>query len=121
MTLESFLNRDARKGTPSHRRSPKQEKEIAKKLGGSRIPGSGNGHQKGDVRVKGIIRIEAKTTKHKSFAITRDMVSKVEDASMVNGELPVIIVEFLDEQGRSEMEVVVMPRYALDSLVESQQ
>lgn len=115
MSRDSFMNRDKRHGTASHRRSKKQEKELAQRGGGQCVPGSGAGYQKGDVKgYNGVFRIEAKTTKHRSFSITRDMVQKIEDAALGNGELPAIIVEFIDEQGKPQMEVAVVPTYALD-------
>ena len=82
------------------------------------MPGSGSGAQKGDVRLKKYVRIEAKTTKHKSFSVTRLMLSKIEDAALPNGEIPVIAVEFLDEQGRPQEEVFILPSYAFDDYIE---
>ena len=120
MSRSSFLDWGKRK-TPSHRRSEKQEKELAKRSGGQRVPGSGSGYQKGDVRVKGVVRIEAKTTKNDSFRVTRTMVNKITEAGMLHNELPVILVEFIDECGRPEQEVLVMPSYALDILLEKQE
>ena len=119
MTRESFLNRDRKKGTASHRRSRKQEKSLAKRTGGKLVPGSGCSYQKGDIKKAfNVIRIEAKTTKHKSFSVTREMVRKIEDASLLNGEVPAIVVEFIDEQGRPQMEVAVVPTYALPKIAE---
>lgn len=100
----------------SHRRSKKQEKEIAKKIGGNRTPASGAGTVKGDVRLKGIARIEAKTTKNKSFSVTLEMVSKIEEAALSTGEMPVIVVEFTDGFGKKLGELAVCPTYVLDTL-----
>lgn len=100
----------------SHRRSKKQEKEIAKKIGGVLTPASGAGTIKGDVRLKGVCRIEAKTTKNKSFSVTLDMIQKIEDAAVGAAELPVLIVEFTDGHGRKLAEVAVCPTYVLDSI-----
>jgi len=117
MTRESFLNRDKRKGTASHRRAPKQEKYLAKRLGGRTTIASGSKGEKGDVRVQGVVRIEAKTTKNKSFSVTRDMVRKIEEAALASDELPVIVIEFNDGNGKPEMELAIMPMYALASLL----
>lgn len=115
MTLQSFLDRDKRKGHPSYRRAKKQEKELALRGGGRAVPGSGNGLQKGDVsKFCGVYRVEAKTTKNNSFSVTREMVRKIEDAALPHGELPAIIIEFNDGQGRAEMEVAVVPVWALE-------
>lgn len=101
----------------AHARSPKQENEIAKHLGGKRVKGSGSGFDKGDVRVKGIALIEAKCTEKNSFSVTRDMVEKLENAAASQGELPVLTVEFLgDDRGRGRKELVVMPKWALEML-----
>jgi hypothetical protein len=118
VSRESFLRRaNGMPGrTPSHDRSKKQEKELAKRVGGYRTTASGAFYVKGDVRRKGVVRIEAKTTKNKSFSVTLDMVDKIEHAALSCGELPVIVVEFLDSQGRKFKELAVVPAYVLDSL-----
>ena len=104
------------KPTPSHIRAVKQEKETAKRLGGFNTPRSGAGDIKGDVRVKHLLRIECKTTKHKSFTVTLDMFNKIESAAMSGGEMPVLIIEFNDGAGKSLGEVAVVPTYLLDDL-----
>lgn len=81
------------------------------------IPGSGSGHMKGDVRVRNLVRIEAKTTKNKSFSVTRKMIDKVTDAGICHGELPAMVIEFLDEAGQPETEVAVIPMWALEMLI----
>lgn len=120
MSRDSFINRDKRRGTPSHRRAPKQERELAKRSGGRLVPGSGSGAQKADVKkaFNGVFRLEAKTTKNKSFSVTREMVRKVEEAAISNQELPAIVVEFIDDQGKPEMEVAVVPTYVLQQIGE---
>lgn len=118
MSSNPFLVREARVKnlTPSHRRAKKQEKELAKRVGGALTPASGARHQKGDVRKKGVLRIEAKTTKHSSFSVTLEMLEKIETASSLGGELPVIIIEFNDGNGRKLKEVAVCPTYVIDEL-----
>lgn len=91
---------------------------MALRVGGKVTPGSGNGSIKGDVRVRGVVRIEAKTTKHKSFSVTLDMIAKIEEAALPSNEVPVLVVEFLDEHGRPIKEVAVVPTYILDELKE---
>ena len=110
------MDRDKVKGNPSYRRSRKQEKELATKLGGRRTSASGSGDEKGDIRLKGVLRVEAKTTKHRSFSVTLAMIKQIEDASLACSEMPAIVVEFLDEQGRPLKEVAVVPTYVLDLL-----
>ncbi len=102
----------------SHARSPKQESEIADRVGGRVTRGSGSGNEKGDVRVEKVVRIEAKTTKNKSFSVTQEIVNKIEGAALPNGEVPAIVVEFIDDQGRRLHELAVVPTYVLDALTD---
>lgn len=97
--------------TASHARSPKQEKELAERLGGKRVKGSGSGFDKGDVRVKAVALVEAKVTKNNSFSVTREMMNKLQDAACSQGELPILVVEFL---GHGKL--CVMPDWVLDTL-----
>ena len=106
--LKSFL-------TKSHARAPVQEKEIAKRLGGERVSGSGCGRIKGDVRVKGILRVEAKTTKNESFRVTTEMLEKIEQAAITEGEVPAMVIEM---RGRS---LAILPVYALEMLAGSKE
>lgn len=103
--------------TNSHKRAPKMEKEKAKRLGGALVPGSGVGQTKGDVRLKGIARIECKTTMKKSFPVTVALVEKIENAVVGLGELPAIIVEFNDGFGKPLKTVAVVPMYVLEELL----
>lgn len=86
----------------SKRRAPKQERELASLLGGRTIKGSGSGAEKGDVRIKGFARVEAKCTRQKSFSVSLQIIDKLEDAasSCASGEIPVLHVEFLDAAGK---------------------
>lgn len=79
----------------AHKRSSQQEKEVADRTKSRLVRGSGNQHVKGDVRKRGIARIECKTTTKKSFSVTLDMLNKIEEAARLSDELPVIVVEFL--------------------------
>ena len=112
------MNRDKERGNPSYRRSRKQEKEIAERLGGRRTAASGSKDEKADIRVRGVLRIEAKTTKHKSFSVTLDMINQVEEAALSCAETPAILIEFLDAQGKPIKEVAVVPSYVLALLAE---
>lgn len=103
----------------AHNRSPKQEKEIASRLGGKTVKGSGCGFDKGDVRVKNVVRIEAKCTQKKSFSITQEMINKIEDAACAAGELPFMEVEFLDQNGKTLNKVAVCPTWVIDMAVDN--
>lgn len=116
-----FMRRQAARGqiTNSHKRAPKQEKEWQKSLKGAQLtPASGAREIKGDVRVPRLLRLEAKTTKNKSFSVTLDMVRKIEEAALMSGELPAMIVEFNDGFGKKLGEVAIVPSYVLSQLCE---
>lgn len=118
MSRDSFLKRG--KGvpgrTPSHDRSKVQEKELAKRIGGKTTIASGAKYEKGDVRKKRVVRIEAKTTKNKSFSVTLDMVRKIEEAALASDEMPILVIEFITEGGKPIAELAVVPTYVLDTL-----
>lgn len=105
----------------AYHRSAKQEKEIAKAVGGRLTPRSGAGKEKGDVRLKGIARIEAKTTSRKSFSVTLEMLNKLMDAAVPTGEIPIHCIEFLDEDGKPIQSVAIMPVWAMQELLENAQ
>lgn len=113
MSRESILRKAAK--SKGYKRSLKQEEELAARGRTRRVVASGAGPEKGDVKkYAGVWRIEAKTTSRKSFSVTRDMISKIEDAALPHGEMPAIVIEFLDKNGKPECEVCVVPSYALD-------
>lgn len=113
-----FIRRINRKKnlTKSHYRAPKQERETARRVGGRLTAASGAKDEKGDVRLKGVARIECKTTKHASFSVTQKMLDQIEEAATLSGEMPYILVEFIDEQGKKLRDVVVCPSYVIDTL-----
>jgi hypothetical protein len=100
----------------AHRRAPKQEAEAASRLSAATVRGSGSGWEKGDVRLRGILRLECKTTLAKSFPITREMVAKIEAAALPTGEVPAIEIEFIDPGGKVAARVCVVPSYVLQAL-----
>lgn len=118
-----MLNRLRRKQLTStaYKHAPKQEKRIAKKVGGYTTPASGSRRQKGDVRLTGITRIECKATSNKSFSVTREMLQKIEDAAGATGEVPVLQVEFLDAKGKIAGSFAVVPTYIIERLISDAQ
>lgn len=101
--------------TPSHARARMQEKAAAKRIGGTVTRGSGSGRVRGDVRLKGFVRLEAKTTKHRSFSVTDELIDKLEAAVFGVGEVPIMQIEL----GLGARKVLVMPDWALDLIVEA--
>ena len=114
-----MLERMRRKTLTStaYKHSSKQEKRVAKKVGGFRTPASGAKRVKGDVRVTGIARIECKATQNKSFSVTREMLTKIEDAAAATGEIPILQVEFLDKNGKIDGTFAVVPVHIIERLV----
>jgi len=100
----------------SVQRSHNQETEIANEIGGRKTLASGALDEKGDVRIKGVVRIEAKTTQHKSFSVTREMIHKIEEAAVAFGEIPVIVVEFQNKNAQPTDSVCIVPRWALEMI-----
>ena len=103
--------------TPSHSRAKEQELEAAQRF---LVKGSGNGDTKGDVRLKRIVRLECKTTKRKSYAITRELVEKIEASALATGEAPAFEIEFCTPQGKKIMSCLVMPTWVLSEYIDSQ-
>lgn len=99
--------------TPSHARSVQQERETAKRVGGKPIHRSGAGTVKGDVRLRGIARIENKTTKFASYGVSVETIEKLENAVAGTGETPVLQVELL----LGACKFIVLPDNYLDDII----
>lgn len=104
---------------PSKRRAPKQEKELSKVLGARQTNGSGNQTEKGDLRIKGTFRVEAKCTRNKSFSVTRELIDKLENAAYMTRtpEMPVLHVEFLTPEGVREKGLYIMLEEDVEELI----
>ena len=111
-----MIRRPKDKRGTAHKRTPKQEKATAKRVGGRRIAWSGSKGEKGDVRVERVIRIETKNTTKKSFSVTREMVEKIETAALMSGEAPAIEIEFINDEGKRIAAVAVVPTYVIDHI-----
>ncbi len=80
--------------------SQRQERGLAKELGGSVNAGSGNGWvRKGDVRSDKELW-ECKITSAKSFSLKYDDLRKVFEQAIIDGRIPIFMVEFM-KQGES--------------------
>ncbi|MCL5460342.1 hypothetical protein M3M33_17020, partial [Loigolactobacillus coryniformis] len=78
-----------------HKRAPKQERLTAARIGGKVTNGSGNQVEKGDVRVRGVARVENKTTKHASFSVTIEHINKLDAAVLGTKEIPMMAIELM--------------------------
>ena len=101
--------------TASHRRAPKQEQETAKRINGKVTKGSGNQHEKGDVRVRGVARVENKTTKHASFSVTVEHLDKLDKAVLGTKELPFMAIELMG----GARSFVVIPDIYFEDVIEA--
>lgn len=101
----------------AYKRAPKQEKENAKRLGGKAIPASGARFRKGDTEVPNVVRIECKATEAESFRVTRGMMQKVIEASMLEGQVPAIQIEFVDNVSNVLDTYYVMRRRDVEHLI----
>lgn len=104
---------------PSKRHAPRHEKSLARALGATLTRGSGNQAEKGDARIKGVLRVEAKCTRNKSFSVTRDMFGKIEDAAATcaDGEIPAMHIEFLTADGQREKGLYVLREEDVETLI----
>jgi hypothetical protein len=105
------------KKSPAYRRSRKQEKETAKRLGGRTVIASGAKFRKGDAEVPGIARIECKATGADSFRVTKEMLDKIDNAAIGNDQIAIIEIEFVDQLGKPIDSVCVLRRSALTALL----
>lgn len=108
------------KQSKAYHASPKLEKKLAARTRGYRTTGSGSKLEKGDIRVKGVTRIEHKGTGAKSFRVTKEMLDKLENAARLCDEIPIFTVDFLDNRGRSKgNEIAVLPLKDLLDLIDA--
>ena len=63
--------------------------------------------------LRGVARIEAKTTAKRSFIVRLEDVQKIETAAVGAAEIPAMVVEFCDSRGRKIKDVAVVPLWAL--------
>jgi hypothetical protein len=104
-----------------YKHAPRQEKILAKRVGGSVTPGSGNQEVKGDVRVRAVMRLECKCTEAGSFTVTRKMLDSIASAAETAGEMPVIQIEFLATRHHPGGRLVVCPDYVVDAILQAVQ
>jgi hypothetical protein len=100
--------------TDSQKRSRKQEKRAAKRMGGKVQPASGAGRAKGDVRAPWHARVECKLTRASSFTLKLAHLEKIEREA-APPEKPILEIEF---QGVTpNKRYAVIPGWLLDHLL----
>lgn len=91
--------------------SRRQEAGLAEDTGGTVQKGSGAlWYLKGDVRVRGQLRIEAKFTRTPSYRITTGVLQKIRE-ECAPGERPVLAIDFLNPStNHPDEQWVAIPR-----------
>lgn len=88
--MSAFLR--PRRGDSQSRR---QERRLAKELGGRTTPGSGSGSIKGDVSTKGEM-VEAKTTSKTQYTLRFVDLKKLENEARLANKRPVFVIQIED-------------------------
>ncbi len=96
----SFRKRDTTRG-----RSERQEKYNARQVDGRVTANSGAGRDKGDVKVRGVLREEDKTTEKASYVLKLADLRKIASAAR-GDEIPIMRIAFED---RLDQQYVVLP------------
>lgn len=78
---------------PDKKKINKHEKEIAKRLGGRRVAGSGAFESKGDISTDEFL-IDDKSTVGKSITVTKDMLMKINREAREAARVPVLSLSF---------------------------
>jgi len=101
-------------------RSKKQEKRIATSFGGRVQPASGAlAGAKGDVRVRGKLRMEMKLTSKKAYRVSYEDLVKIRSECGL-GEQPVFCVDFVDgNTGRTKDSWALIPMAFFEELHEN--
>lgn len=92
------------------KRAQQEERKIAQDIGGRVQPASGAmPGAKGDVRKRGVSRVESKITGTSSYRVTRDELSKIRSECGA-GEKPAFVVTFVNKSTlREEDRWVLIP------------
>jgi len=96
----TFRKKDTTRG-----RSSRQERFNARNVGGRLTANSGAGQDKGDVKVRGLLREEDKTTEKASYVLRLADLQKIAAAAQ-GDEIPIMRISFED---RLDQQYVVMP------------
>lgn len=80
----------------------KAENSLAKRLGGTTTPGSGNlDGAKGDVKVANFL-VENKTSLNDSFSVKKDHLYKIYQEALELGKVPALAFQFVRSDGNSD-------------------
>lgn len=109
--------RQGRIGEPGRR----SEKQVATRLRGSLVRGSGSGYLKGDLYT-GTLHVEAKSTQRRSIGIQWDWLKKITKIAMEQGKTPVLTITFTNGDGQPKIggAWVMIPEDVFHGLVQEQ-
>jgi len=94
------------------RQSRRQERAVARQLGGGRVPGSGSGDEKGDGRVLRTYRIENKGTANDQYRLTSNEWDKLWIAAVAANEKPIFHIRLLRDTTAGREYVVLETSFA---------
>jgi hypothetical protein len=97
--------------------SPKQERRVADLVGGKNTPASGAKEIKGDIRLKGLLRVECKATEKPEYILTHKVIDKIKEQALTCAELPCVQVDFLGETIRKVyiLEMFTLPEEVVNN------
>ena len=105
-------------GPGKHKKSQKQEKRIAKEIGGKVQKGSGSkDFHKGDVKSLELL-VEAKRTDNDSISIKKDWLIKIFQESVAYKKIPALSIEFDDMPNIVPRDWIAIPSKTLSLLME---
>lgn len=104
-------------GLKDKKRSQRQERDVAKTLGGNTVVASGaKWFADSDVRSDKFL-VECKTTKHHYFNVTQALWEKILlEANRDHGRIPLMVIDLNHDSVRSEHRYVVFDVKSFDSL-----
>lgn len=112
MTIPSYFTRDDVK-----RRSKKQEKRLAKRLGGRTQKGSGSvTFHKGDVKSTELL-VEAKQTVKASMSVKREWLEKISREAMAYNKVPALALEFVGIARLVDKDWIAVPASFFEALI----
>ena len=97
------------------------ENILAEDVGGKRIPGSGNGIEKGDISVKeGVLKgfLMENKARHGGVTITPKLLRKLKLEAVQSGQEPAFSIDLIDEISREQW--IAVPRKRFINLLESE-
>jgi hypothetical protein len=108
---------DKNKVSLSHARSILQEKDVKEKLQACLVRGSGSGHDKMDVKIPKLLRVECKNTLKKSYKLNLEDLTKMYKSVKVD-EVPFMQIDFIDDDSNTLGRFIVTGYEVLERYVE---